>query len=483
MLSIKKFKSVSNRFKRNEDGQMALMMAVSAVAVISVMGAAIDFSVVSNADSKAQTIADSSALTAAIHVKNNGAPPTSKSEGLLGSYTAGELGYNISDWVRNGASGVNVDVRYDNVLKEVNVIVTGETKPAFAQVMGHQTLPFKAKSIVKYSDVELKDPASIALVLDGSGSMAWDDVVDNDPTNDETESVSTVPGAKSRNESLKSAAKLFMDKLEVIENSNTNQRILRTGMYVYHSSYDSSGSQKLSWGALDTGRNSKLNKLRKSGGTNSYAALKKAREDMTNENNVHLNEHGNGSPLKYVILMTDGVNSETSKSCIDKPLGTHDHWEGWVWNNSKKESQKRVSESRFAPKYGWGWQKKTVTNDDTIKECTSQSSRDASTIAECQTLANQGTKIFTIGYGLEPGHYHMRSTRWNDQTIENAGSVKEGYHVHLPQRLTDRAYSMLQTCAEISGGEFVAAKDAAELTAAFETIGTSIVNEVIRVAG
>lgn len=484
----KEITSLLERFRREEDGNMAVGVAIGLTTMLGVVGATLDYSAVADADSKAQSIADSSALAAAVYVRNNGVKPKDKNQGLVGTYTAAELGHEFPDWVKNGANGVSVSFVYDEEKQETVVTVSGETLPLITQIMGHDTLPFKAEAVVKYAQTEKFDPASIALVLDGSGSMQWFDKKDSNLTNDEFESVSVNPGAMPRNTALKAAAKVFMTELETIENLTPDEKILRTGMYVYSNSFHSSESKRMNWGALPTSSSSKLMKLRASGGTNAYAALKEARVDMLKENGIHKKENGSDNPLKYVILMTDGVNSPDSSVCTTTPRPAHKHWERRVKKTTGRGRYQRtrwvteVMESRFIPWYNGGWVQKSVgAGHDSETFCMPQSHNDKKTLDECRFLGNKGIKVFTIGYGLEEGYYHAGHTWWENYNIRS-GITYEGYHVHIPQKITDRAYNMLQSCADLSGGEFITADNATELTEAFSSIGKTIATEAIRIS-
>jgi Flp pilus assembly protein TadG len=482
------FKSKLLSYRKEEDGQMAIAMAASMTVLVTVIGAAMDYSMLTNADAKSQSIADSTALAAAIFVRDNeGKSPKDQSEGLIGSYKASQLGYEFPDFVNGGASNVNVSIVYNDQDQEAVVTVSGVTTPSFAQIIGHDEIKFTSTATVKYPSTETTKPASVALVLDGSGSMDWNDIRDENTDDDEWETSSQQAGAKARNDTLKDSAKVFMKELEDLQADNSDVKILRTGMYVYSSSYHSSESETLDWGALSTSSNSKLMKLRDSGGTNSYAALKKAREDMAKENDIHKNENGDENPLKFVILMTDGVNSQTGQTCVKQKMPAHTHWERQVKKNNGKGKGKgsnqyvtEITHGRFIPWYNGGWSQKNIAaNQEEETVCTPYSSNDDKTLQECSTLGAMGAKVFTIGYGLEPGYYHKRSSYYEQWNVRQLITY-EGHHIHIPQEISDRAYSMLEDCANRSGGKFVAAENAQELTEAFQNIGKTIVEESIR---
>lgn len=462
MVSLNKFRNVLKRFKRDEEGQMALMMSVSAVAVISAAGAALDYTTLSNADSKAQSIADSVALNAAIFVKNNDAPPTSKQEGPYGSYTAGELGYDVSSWVQNGASGVSVSVVYDDTLKEAKVTVSGKTLPTFAQVMGHDTLDFKATSTVKYYDIELKDPASIVLVLDNSGSMGWDDKKIEWNSNGSW----YVPSdAIPRIDALETSVKGFMTDLDNLVGDQTTApsgtRVLRTGMLAYNSNTISARTVNMKWGTVS---DSKINAMSASGGTNSAPPMDTARTWMQSEDSFHENENGK-TPLKFAVFMTDGVNTSggtTWVDAVDTEEGETGFWRKWICGYYSCSYQS-YSESDY-PDYdfpGNGY-------EEGIYEMTAN----IDTLADCEAMKNAGVKVYSIGFALEPGWYE-------ENDYNRYGNMQYEY---INQDTSNSAYAFLTGCATDSSS-FIKAENADSLEDAFKTIGNDIVQEIIRISG
>ena len=69
------------------------MFSLGAIAVIGGMGAAMDYSTLTNAKARSQSIADATALSAAIFVKNNDRPPTNFQEGFTqGQHNAQDFG-------------------------------------------------------------------------------------------------------------------------------------------------------------------------------------------------------------------------------------------------------------------------------------------------------------------------------------------------------------------------------------------------------
>ena len=87
MFFLKKANCILKKFKRDESGTTALTWALSLTVIMGAMGASLDFVVASNADARSQTIADNTALAAAIYVKTHGRPPTADGELTAGTHT------------------------------------------------------------------------------------------------------------------------------------------------------------------------------------------------------------------------------------------------------------------------------------------------------------------------------------------------------------------------------------------------------------
>ena len=447
MLVLDHGKRLFRRFKKNEDGNMAVTFAVSAVAVIGATSATMDYSVLSNAKSRSQAIADQTALAAAIFVKNNDRPPASLAEGVTrGSHSARNLGYEFKGWVDGGANNVNINVVYDDNAKEARVTVSGQTVPTFAQVLGKRSLTFSSESVVSYLDIDEKHPASIALVLDNSGSMGWDDKFAN-PNG-------TSPiGAEPRIDGLEFSVKKFntdlSDRLGVEDSDGL--RTIRMGMLPYSSNIVTSNKVEMDFGYIT---DQEVERMVPSGNTNSNPPMTKAQEWMDGENSEHRDEAARvgeayREPLKFVIFMSDGQNT----------LGAYeflaDDTAPVYWRQNSNGSWSGIYAHSYNNQFGYI---RGHLRRDT----------DRLTIETCNTLKSQGTEIFTIGYALEVGYYNANNP-WN--------KYSQAY-VNLWNQTN--AYNLLQSCAS-KEENFVRAGDNDELEAAFDTIQNAIVKELIRI--
>jgi len=430
---------------------MAMLFAISAVAVIGGMGAAMDYSTLNSAKARSQSIADATALSAAIFVKNNDRAPENFEEGFTqGQHTADDLGYEFKGWVEGGASNVNVNVVYDDNAKEARVTVSGNTVPSFIQILGKHELSFSAESTVSYLDVDETHPASIVLVLDNSGSMRWD--------SERISSSGIRPSnPTSRLQGLQTSVRTFRDELNGRIGDQINVdgvRILRTGILPYNSQIieTSDGSDRqMDWG-FEGVSEAHITSMRAAGGTNSTPPMAKARTWLSSEDDTHRqeavrNDEEFRQPLKFAIFMTDGQNTSGDFLFIPEE-GTgiffkqENNFQWFFTRNPVTASQRGFSEGRL------------VLDSD------------SETIESCRAMQAEGTIIYTIGYALDVGSYY------DPARPSNPGVVTEATRA--------AANNLMSTCAS-KPEFFIQASDGDELEGAFDQIQNSIVKELIRI--
>lgn len=450
MLKLKSRKSLLRRYRNDEDGNMAMLFSLSAVVVIGAMGAAMDYSTLSNAKARSQSIADATALSAAIFVKNNDRAPSNNSEGFAqGQHSAHSLGYEFKGFVEGGAKNVDVNVVYDDNAKEARVTVSGNTVPTFVQLLGKQNLKFSSESVVSYLDVDETHPASIVLVLDNSGSMRWD--------SEKMSASGTRPAnPTARIDGLKKSVRTFRDELNSRIGDQINVdglRILRTGILPYNSQIiatSNGSSRKMDWGF--TGVNEgHINSMRAAGGTNSNPPMERAKTWLSAEDNKHRQEAVRNSeeyrqPLKFAVFMTDGQNT-SGNYVFEAESGT-----GYYYKKSRGVWYYTRS-AWYAGRYGYREGRIGLDSDD-------------KTIESCRAMQAEGTTIYTIGYALETGNYY------DPLYPASPGQVTEATR--------STAYSLLNSCAS-KPEFFIKAADGNELEGAFDQIQNSIVKELIRI--
>ena len=470
-------------FASNQDGNVAMTFSVVVLALLTAVGAAGDYSMKLSSQSSSQDLADSVALNAAAFVRlNNEIPEVGSTEGLApGDHKASDFGYVYQGWVDGGAENVNVNIAYDDVAREATVIVSGNTKSIFSQILGREKIPFQTKSVVNFETVQLNDVASIVLVLDNSGSMAWDDrpYEENSWGGDEKPD-----NAVSRISALETSVNGFMAYLNTLvgDQSRSNDKILRTGMLAYNSSTIHHRTKQLAWETLSTAH---VNAMGANGGTNPTSSMAQADSWLSGETAVHQSANGK-TPLRYAIFMSDGVNNNSNPQWRAKS-GTN-YWRTtyrakYSYNNRWYQQNGYEYHSGNNPPMNWnsGWQYsyggryRINYHADGWVEGEWNKPDDEATLAKCEEMKNDGVKIYTIGFGLEPGKYGENSYYYDRYSRRNVE-----YTETIDSSTTDAAYSFLSQCAT-SEENFVTARNSDELNAAFDSIGADIVSEVIRI--
>ena len=438
-----------------------MTFAVGTTVLIGIIGTSMDYSMASTAGKRAQQVADTVALNGAIFVKNEGYVPMSSEDAGLppGTYTATQLDIEFRDFVNRGSDGVNVNVAYNDTAKEVTVTVSGETNTTFTRVLGKEHVEFSSKAVVSYMEVDNKQPASIALVLDNSGSMRRDDKPMigsegsvNTPANELERPADAVP----RIDALKTSVKNFRNDLRRRigkERKVDGQRVLRTGILPYNSEikdWTNNAATGMLWGFAGI-NNNHVDNMQPEGGTNSNPPMAKAKQWLEVEEDKHRAEatRTNKSykePLKFVVFMTDGQNTTGNFEFVaDDTTGRWYAFKSFDGN----------------PPQWWVSGRKY---DSDFEEGRLELDSDKETIKSCEAMHADGVEIFTIGYALDVGQY------WDPLTEK-------------PQPVTEKtkavAYGLLAACAS-EPANFIKATDGTELNGAFNQIQNSIVEELIR---
>lgn len=447
MFNFRKNGAMAQRFRKDERGNTSLMFAVSAVAIIGCMGAALDFSTRTTAYNKSQSIADQIALAAAIYVKDNDVRP--ETGFTQGDHTAASLGYKYKGWVDGGSENVTVNINYDDQAKEATVTVSGATIPTFMQVLGKHNMDFSASSTVSYLQVDEMQPASIVLVVDNSGSMRWDS---------ETLQLNGMrpPNPQARIDALKEAVSTFRTNLRNRIGNQTaadGHRVLRTGILPYSSYIAPSrhlSERRMVWGFLGVSFRL-IAEMKAEGATNSNPPMAVAREWLEDEDKAHRKEakvHNEDyrEPLKFVVFMTDGQNTSGNYDFVaDAGTGYFYKQNSGIWY--------------YTTTRWWaarnGYQEGRLELDS-----------DRETIASCNAMKEQGVRIFTVGYALTVGEYY--DPLFPDTPAEVTESTRS------------TAYSLLSSCAS-SPENFIQVGSGDSLEGAFDQIQNAVVKELIRI--
>lgn len=431
---------MARKFLQNEEGSFGVMAAISSLMLVMFAGSALEIMRLHSSQAKLQILTDNMALTAAVYIRDNVTPPTSSSIG----FTEGTL-YTVEQ-VNTGQTLPNVSgnfsITYNEELGQAEAAFDGKVHTAFLSAFHNPEIDISARSEVKYPAVGTA-AISVAIVVDNSGSMAWDDK----PLIGSSRQSGTI----SRIEGLINTAKQFNGDLyaDLIENAaSTQTNYLRMGMIPYNTDVIANRIQNIDWSTLN---DDDIDDMSAGGGTDSRGPLNYAKNWMTLEDAIHENENGE-EVKKYVVLMSDGSNNEE-----------------WVcdWRNKNRTRLWRrfngfryeYTQSRRSP--GSGWTEGIASNCQLLNNSNSDS------LSICTQLKNDNVEVFTIGFALAPGIYYQNYPYSNSKT-------------EISQTTTDTAYGFLSSCAS-SSEHFIKAEDADELAAAFEKIGKKITEDSIRI--
>lgn len=437
-------------FRKEDDGATALTFALGLFTLLGAIGMGMDISVANKNKSKAQNIADSVALNAAVFVRDNKRSPLAGEDGFQHgvSYDASQVGG--FDFGTTIVGNVTFKVDYDMNAGNAVVTVNGKSKTSLTSLFGYQHLNFSATSTALFLEKDLRSPASIVFIADNSGSMNWDDkqTYYSSGTGWLYPSDST-----KRIDALETAMKNFMTTLDQLVGPQnvTGERVLRTGLLAFDDAIITQRTQTMQWGTLSNGN---IESMSPSGATNSSPPMAEAKVWLDAEQAVHTAET-NETALKYAIFLTDGVN--TSGGYTWYADDTADYWR-----------------KRICTIFGCWWSQFASTYDYTAlgyEEGEYRSNADTETSATCQAMENAGYRVFTIGFALDPGYYY-------DGTGNKASFSN---YAQITTDESNAAYALLGGCVD-DPNDFVKAADADQLDAAFTKIGNTIVQEIIRIS-
>lgn len=329
-------KGMIKKLARNRAGNFGIMAALTLPLLIGVGGIAIDMTNLLVMKNRLQAATDAAALAAASALVSDKA--TDEQAKLVAQdYLKAQMRDGSSTDTKSNetvSTGIDVKISQKATLgngKEYTVEVKGTetvTFSAMTSLLGPKSTPITAYSKSQAS-TEAKNALSMFLVLDRSGSMAWDTTtVDSaNPTKIEYYECGwswwggtkyctrTVTNYVAKIDALKLAVADLLTQLKI---ADPTAALVRTGSVSYNSEMQK--EEKLSWGVTKV--LTYVNALPADGGTDSADAFEKAYKDVksASEDTAHMNKNGQ-VPTKYIVFMTDGENNkddadtETKKSC------------------------------------------------------------------------------------------------------------------------------------------------------------------------
>ena len=508
------WKTTYKNFRDDTRGNVALMTAVSLTVLITCVGMAMDYSFVSKNTRKTQDVADTLSLAAAVAIDRERDGGAVNKDPMFASgvtYKASSFGYDFPG-LKDGTD-VEVTFDYDDDNNEVRVEVRGQHKPFLTRIIGRESIDFSSASTAEYPDQELNYPASIAMVIDNSNSMWYDEDPSADwdqahfdywynhyrksnnhsTAEDKSRQVptgsETVPaGTAQRIDSLRQAFRSLNNSLGQAIEDDKDQRYLRMGLIPFNQNFIGKSSQTMRWGTIP---DSKINGMSPSGETNTAKGMDKAWNWMRNEHNKY--DRDIRDDLKrYIIFMTDGHNTTDQKIQINKPGSGL--WRGQVeekrggymrkwrpctrWEPRTREGGEGGTESyNVCTKRGpqrqewvpettrWVWRNRRQATQPSGGKGWKEIDYVDRTQYRCDQMKKQGWEIFSVGYSLQPGVYRRNIP----------GRPGNEFWGVSPDDV-EKARELLEYCAS-DEDNFILADNASELEKAFDDIGDSITRD------
>lgn len=489
-------------FSEDRRGNMAMMAAISMTVIVIGAASAIDYTMATNNRQESQNIADSLALAAAMQVKRDGTENLdSKSAYAPGRvYTGTELGLDFAGLKSD--TDVTVEFVYNLETQEVTAIVKGQSNAGFMRMAGVDGVTFSASSTVGLPGREIRHPASIALVIDNSNSMWWDDTpaaswdqshydaqlnlyryyYDYDlalnlsrqiPTGKEIRPL----GGKQRMDGVKEAIDSMNEALGEITGGDPDQRFLRMGLAPFNDKFLKDKASDMAWGFIP---DLKVNAMEPSGATDVSAGLQKVENWMKNEPK-NFDAEIRDDLRRYIILMTDGQDTSNSVAYVPKPGSQL--WRGEVERGSGKQCKEAKEKKWLFGTYmscvewesqeeadaasgdTWMEQNRIQPSKPTVGRKWKEVEKVSRTKRLCDGFKDDGYEVYTVAYALQPGVYY---TNLADRDANHTFAVS-------PEE-TDAAKELLEYCAT-TPDHFLTADDTGELTKAFEEIGETIADD------
>ncbi|MBB4065801.1 TadE/TadG family type IV pilus assembly protein [Gellertiella hungarica] len=303
---------------KSRDGNFAVTTAILIPMLLMAGGMALDITSMSRTREQLQNAVDSAALGAASAMVNNGLS-ASAAQLLAQNFIKGHMAGSGSTVELQNLGTPTVSITQTAPTSQSKVYTVKVTSTYNVPLSGIQVLLGYTHARVTavgsaQSEIETKNPISMYLALDRSGSMEWvTTTVDTSQSacNNYYEANWPNPTWQSpcyvkKIASLKSAVKALAD---VFDGNDPTKEYVRMGAVSY--SNVANAPAPLNWGTTDA-RNY-TNALTASGGTNSTDAIKTAYNALNaaSETQAHMGKSGI-APQKFILFMTDGANDNTN---------------------------------------------------------------------------------------------------------------------------------------------------------------------------
>ncbi len=329
MIGLGENARTSLRFLKDRSGNFGVMTALLLPVSLAAAGVAMDLTKLVQVKGALQDAADSAALAAATGMSGKGltdAEAIALAKQFMAAQTANsvapsadELGLTEEEMqAKLEEAAVGMVERTPNGSGEIyDVTVNGYydvPMTPLTRLLGYETVRVNVSSSAQSATAETKNPLSMYMVLDRSGSMG-------ENTNETY--TGTCYSRKGKAYSCTKyytkieALKLAVNDLATqLDTADPDAKYVRTAAVSYNSYMQTPTS--FAWGT--TGVVSYVNALTATGGTDSSSAMATAYNALagSGENTAHQKMNGETSPSKFIVFMTDGDNNYTSADTATK---------------------------------------------------------------------------------------------------------------------------------------------------------------------
>lgn len=308
-----------SRLRKDRHGNFAMMAAIAVPIILGAGGFAMDLTNMVLAKAELQDAADSAAIAAASALASDG-KSIDEARVIAAAFMKTQLsGSKVFTWGKDGIPTPSIEITQETTAGvgktfKVAVVTSGNLEfTPLTKLMGFNSTTLNASSSTE-SATESKNALSMYLALDQSGSMLAN-----------TNELNTAVTGKCTqyDESGRSLGKLspcYIKKIEALQIAATslfnqlkkadpNTKFVRTATASYNSSLVK--AYELAWGT--TAAQKQVDALSGGGGTSSTGAMNAAYTKLSADTEKNEHQLRNGQvPTKYIILMTDGNNNNTS---------------------------------------------------------------------------------------------------------------------------------------------------------------------------
>ena len=314
--------AILKRFADDRGGNFGIITAIMLPVLIGAGGISIDVSNMMLSRRNLQEATDAAALAAATSLARDSSATADSAKKLAIDFVKGQMANSVSgpildDIAKSTIATITTTTTSDGKRYDIKVAsnYTLSLTP-FMSIFGRTNTPIAANSATTSGISQTKSALSMTLVLDESGSMlanTGDKILPETSCQQYDTGGSPIkakyPCYVKKIDALKTAANLLLDQLD---KADSKAKYVRTNAIAWSSSIQDSNA--FNWGTAKT-RTEVINTMSAGGGTESYAPMKRAYENLNttgsgSESKIQ-SDAGNSKLTKYIVFMTDGSNNST----------------------------------------------------------------------------------------------------------------------------------------------------------------------------